>query len=122
MQKVKYCQRCGEPISDIYHNSYHSHIALRYCPECRKIARSESVRQAKTKYRKRKMRDRLQAKWSEDADLNTIKVLDGQLTKTLKELLTLTEQKCDILQKELMQERAKNRTENNVGVANEEKE
>lgn len=115
LQKVKYCQRCGEPISDIYHNDYYSHIALKYCPECRKIARSESVRQAKAKYRKRKMRDRLQVKWSEDAELNTIKVLDGQLTTNLRKLLKLTEQKCDILQKELMRERAKN--QNRGGTA-----
>ena len=102
MQTTKYCQRCGMPIGDIYHNDYYSHIALKYCPTCGK-----NVRKAKEKHRKRRMRDRLQAKWSEDAELNTIKILDSELTTSLRKLLKLTEQKCDILQKELMQERAK---------------
>lgn len=107
MQTTKYCQRCGMPISDIYHNDYYSHIALKYCQTCGKIVRDENVRKSKEKHRKRKMRDRLQAKWSEDAELNTIKILDSELTTNLRKLLKLTEQKCDILQKELMQERAK---------------
>lgn len=107
MQTTKYCQRCGMPISDIYHNDYYSHIALKYCPTCGKIVRDENVRKAKEKHRKRKMRDRLQAKWSEDTELNAIKILDSELTTSLRKLLKLTERKCDILQKELMQERAK---------------
>ena len=51
MQVIKYCQRCNEPISDIYHNSYHSHIALKYCEACRKVVKKEQDAQAKERYR-----------------------------------------------------------------------
>lgn len=42
MQVIKYCLRCNEPISDIYHNSYHSHIALKYCEACRKVVKKRT--------------------------------------------------------------------------------
>lgn len=35
---IKYCRRCGEPISDLNDPSTDlmSHISIKYCPECAK--------------------------------------------------------------------------------------
>ena len=48
MQVIKYCLRCNEPISDIYHNSYHSHIALKYCEACRKVVKKNRMHRRKS--------------------------------------------------------------------------
>lgn len=107
MQVIKYCLRCNEPISDIYHNSYHSHIALKYCEACRKVVKKEQDAQAKERYRKRKMNQRLSERWSEEETYNVIKVTVGELGNAMKKQLKLTEEKCEALEKELLQERAK---------------
>ena len=99
MQVIKYCLRCNEPISDIYHNSYHSHIALKYCEACRKVVKKEQDAQAKERYRKRKMNQKLAARWSEEETYNVINAMKRQLKRT--------EEKCEALEKELLQERAK---------------
>ena len=103
----KYCLRCNEPISDIYHNSYHSHIALKYCEACRKEVKKEQDAKAKERYRKRKMNQKLSERWSEEETNNVIKVTVGELGNAMKKQLKLTEEKCEALEKELLQERAK---------------
>lgn len=107
MQVIKYCQRCNVPISDIYHNSYYSHIALKYCEACRKVVKKEQDAQAKERYRKRKMNQKLSERWSEEETYNTIKITVGELGNAMKKQLKLTEEKCEVLEKELLQERAK---------------
>ena len=103
MQVIKYCLRCNEPISD----SYHSHIALKYCEACRKVVKKEQDAQAKERYRKRKMNQKLSERWSEEETYNVIKVTVGELGNAMKKQLKLTEEKCEALEKELLQERAK---------------
>ena len=63
--------------------------------------------QAKERYRKRKMNQKLSERWSEEETYNVIKVTAGELGNAMKRQLKLTEEKCEALEKELLQERAK---------------
>ena len=71
------------------------------------MAKKEQDAQAKERYRKRKMNQKLSGRWSEDETYNVIKVTVGELGNAMKKQLKLTEEKCEALEKELLQERAK---------------
>lgn len=72
-----------------------------------KSGEKEQDAQAKERYRKRKMNQKLSERWSEEETYNTIKITVGELGNAMKKQLKLTEEKCEALEKELLQERAK---------------
>lgn len=74
-EEIKYCVRCGEAISDLYHNSYHSHIAMKYCPACREEQRKQQVQAAKKRYQKKNRVRQETKQWVADS------VIDSELQR-----------------------------------------
>lgn len=40
---VKYCEKCGKKISDANSSDWYAHIRIKYCEECKIIARRQNA-------------------------------------------------------------------------------
>lgn len=51
MQEIKYCQRCGKQIGNLYESDYYSFIRLKYCSGCKSIVKREQDAKRMKKFR-----------------------------------------------------------------------
>jgi actin-related protein len=116
-EEIKYCVVCGELISDLYHNSYHSHIALKYCPACREKRRREQVQAAKKRNRKKRRIQRQTTQWVTDSVIDSELEILGEKQKELQqqqEQIRLLKEENKLLRESNAQLRAQKKTVANL--------
>lgn len=94
-QIIKYCETCGTKISNLYEEGTDvmRHIALRYCPDCRKLSDKQKAAIRFDNWKKRKK----QKEAYRDKEL-----------ELLKERIAILEKENDILRNRMISEREKN--------------